>query len=311
MNEKHPNYAAIQSWPDLSIVQRWFHSVVTHPDGVEAGVESPEASQLVPLTRGELEVMITRSERVSARDRIAIYANAYYARLLECMGESYPVLKLTLGEEAFNGLAFGYLQHYPSRSYTLGLLGDRFADYLNETRPDKTEGAIFDGERVPAWPDFLIDLAKLEWTIALVYDGPGIEETPTLSKEQISRITAESWPHVGLRTVPCLNLLSLNFPLNTYYTEARHAADDTVAPLPAAQKCYMAITRRDYVVRRHDLTRLQYLLLRALQDGATLDEAIVNATSDTALSEEALVAELTQSFSNWTRMQFFETVVYP
>lgn len=221
MKHNLPNPAAVQSWPDLSVVQRWFQSVVTHPDGVEAGVESPEASELVPLTRGELEVMITRSKRVSARDRIAIYANAYYARLLECIGESYPVLKQTLGEEAFNGLAFGYLQHYPSRSYTLGHLGDRFADYLNETRPDKTDDGGADGERAPAWPDFLIDLAKLEWTIALVYDGPGIEETPTLSAEQIGSITADTWPQIGLRTVPCLHLLKLNFPLNIYYTEVR------------------------------------------------------------------------------------------
>lgn len=306
-------HAAIETrdWPELSVVQRWFQAVVTHPNGVEAGVESPDASTLVPITRDELEVMITRSERVSARDRIAIYANAYYARLLECLGDSYPVLKRTLGEEAFSGFAFGYLQQYPSSSYTLGKLGERFADYLAETRPDCDTTGTVPGEGTPAWPDFLIELAHLEWAIAQVFDGPGMENKPMLQTGELAAGRAEDWTQVRLQVAPCLRLLSTRFPLNAYYTEARRDACGAALAIPAPKPSYMAITRRDYIVRRHELTASQFLILKELQEGATLGEAIANAEAAAGMSEERFAAALTQSFQDWTCMQFFQSAVYP
>lgn len=300
-----------RAWPELSGVQRWFQAVVTHPDGVEAGVESPDAHQFVPMTRDALEIMVTRSERLTARDRMAIYANAYYARLLECLGESFPVLKRTLGEEAFNGFAFGYLQQFPSSTYTLGKLGEHFSDYLNVTRPDKYESGFDGNEEDADWPDFLIDLTRLEWTISEIFDGPGIENTRTVQPEDLKAIRTEDWPHVRIQTGPCLRLLQTRFPLNTYYTAARRQPEDVAPRLPAPGESYIAVTRRDYIVRRHDLTRLQYLLLRTLQQGATLGDAIAKATADVKLSDEDLSLALTQSFRDWTRMQFFMSIVFP
>ena len=169
---------------DLNRVQRWFQAVVTHPEGLEAGAQSDEARKLINLPPGQLEKVITRSRALSAAERLAIYANAYHTRLLECLGEVYPMLKRTLGEEAFDALAFGYLQDYPSRSYTLNELGRHFPGYLQETRPTAHEA---DAESVPAgsagsqqgsmedWPDFLVDLARLEWAIYDVFDGVGVE----------------------------------------------------------------------------------------------------------------------------------------
>lgn len=303
-----PNPPKHDHWPELAEVQRWFQAVVTHPDGVEAGVESPDATQLLPMTRDELEVMITRSERVSARDRIAIYANAYYARLIECLGETYPVLKRTLGEEVFDGFAFGYLQHYPSRSYTLGHLGDQFPDFLNDTRPDRNpDGAL---GNTPAWPDFLIDLAHLEWAIIEVFDGPGIENKATLSAADLRDVASHQWPQARLTTAPCLRLLALRFPLNEYYSAARREAADIGLPPPGPAESYIAITRRDYIVRRHDLTRHQYRLLHALQQGLTLSEAIDAMSPESNEDEMAIAAGLQQWFADWTAQQFFLTIEF-
>ena len=169
--------------PDLgfSDLQRWFQAVVTHPDGVGSGAESEEALAIAPLSRNELESIVTKSGKLSAHERLSIYAQAYHARLIECLGESFPILKQTLGEDVFNGFAFGYLQEYPSHSYTLARLADQFAQYLNETRPDREDSAREGDTDAPGWPDFLIDLVNLEWTISDVFDGPGIEGVTTLN----------------------------------------------------------------------------------------------------------------------------------
>src|SRR5260370_12701840 len=120
---------------ELNHLQRWFQSVITHADGVDSGASSEEAQRLIQLAPGQLEKVITRSRALTAAERLAIYANAYHTRLLECLGEVFPMLKRTLGDEAFDGFAFGYLQEYPSRSHTLNELGRQFARYLQETPP--------------------------------------------------------------------------------------------------------------------------------------------------------------------------------
>src|SRR5258708_27436619 len=153
---------------ELNRVQQWFQAVITHAEGVEAGADSEEAKGLIRLPASELEKVVTRSRALTAAERLAIYANAYHSRLLECLGEVFPMLKRTLGEDAFNGLAFGYLQEYPSRTYALHELGRHFPLYLENTRPAPgsadealSDPAGADGEPVleKDWPDFLIELA--------------------------------------------------------------------------------------------------------------------------------------------------------
>ncbi len=284
--------------PELSIVQQWFHSVVTHPEGIEQGVNSSKALDLIPMSRNDLEHMVTRSEKVSAHDRMNIYANAYYARLIECLGESYPVMKRTLGEEAFNGFCFAYLQEYPSTSYTLGHLGDNFERFLTDTRPDADDPQL-------GWPDLLIDLARLEWTILQVFDGPGIEKTTTLQLTDLQAIKPDQWLSVKLQLVPCLELLALHYPLNEYYTDARQQSDDTKIDIPEAKQTFLAITRRDYIVRRHEISSVQYILLSALKSGHTLGDALERAAARSSLNDEALANELQHWFREWVEFSFF------
>ena len=128
-------------------LQRWFQAVITHTDGVDTGVGSEEAQRLIQLGPSHLEKVITRARALSAADRLAIYANAYHTRLLECLGEVFPMLKRTFGDEAFDSFAFGYLQEYPPRSYTLNELGRHFSRYLEDTRPATRRNRIRSLER--------------------------------------------------------------------------------------------------------------------------------------------------------------------
>ena len=292
----------------LSAVQRWFHAVVTHPDGVDAGIESDAAQAIAPLSREQLEEMVTRSSKVSARDRLAIYANAYYARLIECLGESFPVLKRTLGEDVFNGFAFGYLQQYPSRTYTLNRLGDGFARYLDETRPDRAEQLPANEKPAVDWPDFLIDLATLEWTIEQVFDGPGVEGRPVLAADDLNGISPQAWPELHLRLAPCLHLLRHRFPVNEYYTNVRQAETGKDVPFPGPGDCFLAVTRRDYVVRRVPLSRPQYELLASLQKGDPVGAAIAAAASASDLDDAYLALQLRQWFRFWVEHQFFSAI---
>lgn len=282
----------------LARVQRWMQAVISHPGGVGPGAESDEARQHLSIAPDEIEQVISPSARMSGEERLSIYANAYFARLLECMRAVYPFTAKTVGEEAFDELALGYLERYPSRSYTLDRLGAEFARYLEETRPDLDD----DGRPTETWPDFLIDLAELEWTIGEVFDGPGVEGRALLAADDLRSIPADRWPKARLVTAPCLRLLRLKFPLNDYYTALR---DDETPDMPDPAESYLALTRREYVVRRHALERPQFELLSALAAGETVGVAIERAARDAPEGIETLAANLERWFREWTAAGFF------
>jgi len=236
-----------------------------------------------------------------------VYGNAYCSRLLECLRTIYPALTNTLGEELFNEFAFGYLQEYPSRSYTLEHLGTHFAKYLDETRPAKEPD-----DEGPSWPDFLVDLARLEWIVAEVFDGPGAESGLLLDADQLRDVAPDAWPHARLKTVPCLRLIKTRFPLSEFYMAARNKRDSEEGPAPPAPRdSYQAITRINFVVRRFDLSRVQYELLAALIDGETVGEALMCAAKLAECDDEQLAQNLQSWFAAWSSAQFFQAIELP
>ena len=290
----------------LDVVQQWFQEVIAHPDGVDEGMSSPAAQQWIRLQRDELEEVILRSRNLTAQERVNIYANAYYARLVECLGECYPVFRRAMGQDVFSGFAFEYLQHYPSRSYTLDHLGDHFVRFLKETRPDHADS---DGAQAEtSWPDFLIDLATLEWTIAQIFDGPGVEQEKTLTATDLLAVPAQHFAQAKLLPVVCLRLLQFHYPVNAYFSATRRAGEEEEIPIPEAGEEVVAITRRDYIVRRYTLTVPQKVLLQSLQEGRTVGESIAVAAEISEMDDEELAAQLHSWFRFWTAEQFFQSI---
>ncbi len=302
---------------EISRLQGWFQAVITHAEGVDSGASSEEAQRLIQLSPGQLEKVITRSRALSAAERLAIYANAYHARLLECLGEVFPMLKRALGSEAFEGFAFGYLQAYPPRSYTLNDLGRRFPAYLEETRPapDQREPGSADAESAEEmagdWPAFLIDLARLEWGIYEVFDGPGVEGQTLLEAGDLLKIPPERFAEARLETVPCLQLLATRFPVNDYFTRLRQAEADESVPLPLAGESFVALSRRDFVVRRYPLSGAEFAVLGALQQGMPVGRAIEHAARASNDDLDQLAIQLKLWFRNWTAEGFFRGVASP
>lgn len=285
----------------LDIVQRWFQAVIVHPRGVHAGLATPQAQQLIRLQPEQAEQVLTRSRRLDSLGRLQIYADAYYARLIECLRESFPVLRRVLGSELFDEFAVGYLQAYPSRSYTLNRLGDAFATYLTESRPEALVPGI-------GWPELLVDLAQLECAIEQAFDGPGEEELPRLDTALLATFAPEAQAELRLRTAPSLRLLAFRFPVNDLYTQARQRPEDEELDLPAAEPTWLALSRRDYVVRRHPLTHESFALLQALQQGERLAAAIAVAAAGSDWSDEVWGAALRRWFDQWAASGFFLSV---
>lgn len=287
---------------NLDCIERWMQTVITHPGGVRKGIAAERARRHVDLTIGDIEKVVTRSKALTGAERLAIYSRAYHARLLECLRAEFPVLLHALGAELFDRFAFDYLEQYPSETYTLARLGERFPRYLARTRPEPD--APQDSRE--SWPDFIIDLATLEREFSEVFDGPGFERLPVVAEsELIEALRYAHWPKLRLITVPCLRLLTLRYPVNAYFAAVRRNENPD---LPEPALTFLAITRRDYGVFLYDLSQQQYQLLSALVGGESVAQAINLASPGTGPNREALISNLNAWLENWSALGFFSAI---
>jgi hypothetical protein len=286
----------------LDELQRWMQAVITHPGGVSAGIQSAGAREQIAVFPEQAERVVTRSRALTALERLEIYHHAFYARLVECLREEFSVLEAALGSEIFGAFAVAYLQAHPSQSYTLGRLGAKFPDFLEETRPIAAPGT----EGTANWPEFMIDLARLERLVNEVFDGPGSEGEPLLDTGQLQAFPPERWPEARLLCVPCLRLVKLNYPVNNYFTAIRRGGQP---PIPDPGVAHIAVTRRDYRVLRYPLEAAQYELLQALLNREQIGKAIELAAGATPLGDEQFADALRSWFQFWTAEGFFRNVV--
>ncbi len=284
----------------LDQIQRWMFHAIVHPAGVNAGIESPESQSQIPVTPQTVEAVVSRSKALTSIERLNIYSNAYLARLTECLQAEYPALVHALGKELFDQFAIGYLQKYPSTSYTLSDLGKDFPKYLQETRPDsETSDAQID------WPDFLIDLAILERNYCEIFDGPGSENQAILQPDDFVTLSPNAWANSRLISVPCLRVLQLRFPVHEYASAVRRGEEP---PVPNADPTFLAVTRRQYVVRRETLSKTQFQLLNEIINGSTIGAAIKSVAGQTEMGLDHLAQSLRHWFRIWCQAGYFQSI---
>jgi len=283
--------------PSLDAVQRWMQSVIVHAEGIDAGIACADAQAAVPIRPAEIEQLICRSQAQTSIERLSVYSNAYWARLLEVLTGDYPALVHALGEDVFISMGTAYLREHPPQSYTLADLGAHFPDYLARSRPPNQND---DGS--PDWADFLIDLARLERMYSEIFDGPGIEGQAILKPEDLSGLSAADWLATRLIPAPCLRLASFRFPVHDYASAVRQQRD---ANIPDPQPTLLAITRRDYCVRRVALEHDEFAVLADLIEGKGIGEALERSLVNSVRAIDELAADVRRWFLNWSAAGYF------
>ena len=77
------------------------------------------------------DALVHGDERLSAAERIGIYADAYFYRLLECLGEEFPATQAVLGTDNFAALVKGYVLEHPPTEPSILYAGLYLADFLS------------------------------------------------------------------------------------------------------------------------------------------------------------------------------------
>lgn len=217
-----------------------------------------------PLPDAEVAQHIAPSAHLSPIQSLAIYQRGYFSRLQQCMQNQFKALHHALGPELFADFAREYLRATPSRYPTLALLGQDFASYLQNTRPD---AAAAEKE---VWIDFMVDLAQFEWMLYSLFDAVGAEQSGYAGVEQAD--------DPRLRLQACVRLCYFRFPVNVYYQQVARAENPE---FPDARAVYLALVRTNYRIGIFSLLPAQHHFLHQTQQ-LQPRQNITDALHDTA-----------------------------
>ncbi|MBE7463815.1 MAG: putative DNA-binding domain-containing protein [Planctomycetes bacterium] len=280
---------------DLGALQRWMFEVVAHSKGVEAGVESEAARKHIDVPFEQLESVVERSKQLSAKERLDVYANAYFWRLLEIMQMDFPTVECAVGKDLFRGLVERYLDRHPSKHWSLGKLGVPFSSYLRHETGDL---------EIPE-PAFLADVAAIEWAMEEVFDEQRAEP---VQLDDLLGVPPDRWAGARVQTIPALRLIECGYPAHEYIAAVRKGE---CPPVPAPKDDFVAVYRKEFSVYRLQLEREGYALLNALRAGQTLEEALELLADRPETDLERLAANVGAWFQDWASRGLFAKIDFP
>jgi hypothetical protein len=257
-------------------------------------------------TKAIAEEIVKPNDRLTSVERLEIYNRVYWFRLLSSMADDFPGLRAVIGQEQFDKVLLGYLTELPSVSYTLRDLGSRLETWLR-AHPE----LVSSNERMA------LDMVRLEWADIEAFDAA---EYPILTQAELAARGEDPVFHLQ----PNLQLLDLAYPLDELLLKVRETEDPETdissnvvmmdhsdsaprkqLPLPRGKKIYLAVHRQENVVYFKRLKPEGFALLRALQQGQPLSQAIETSVNWSGKKLERVMEQLHDWFANWSQLGWF------
>lgn len=167
---------------------------------------------------------------------LAIYHNAYRARLQEVLQHDFSAIHYWLGDEEFASLSQAYVRRYPSTHFSLRWLGQRFPAFILEH--------LVAEQSAP-----LAELARLEWAFTLAFDAPAGEP---LTLERMALLPPEDWPGLQVTLAASVQQLLCHFNTVAIWRASKHEE-----PFPGSQA--LESTRICLVWRHQQVCRYRSL----------------------------------------------------
>ena len=291
MGEESNPFLEIDSPEKLRELQRIFAEIIRVP--------LKEGEKMVPDER--TESFIQGNELLVPHERLELYAQQYWWRLIGTLKNDFPITLKILGEERFRKLSEAYLTECPSISFTLRHLGERLSDYIRDN-PTLTEPLT----------DVLADAVKLEYAIDDVFCAGNCEP--------ISLNDLQSDPsELRLSLKPALKLLQLDHQVHKLIEAARLARrkgrgdasnvltqeDSSESKALAEQEVdieslkantFLVVHRLELSVYFKEQSETEFRILEALNSGETLESAL----EKTLPHEEGF--DLGKAFQDWVSL---------
>jgi hypothetical protein len=263
----------------LQNLQSLLYRLITAVSGVGEGLAAERN-----LARGGLGQIVIGDDRLSAEERVDIYANMYFYRLLDALKEDFPATNRVLGDDAFHNLVTGYLIDHPPTEPSIFYCGRYLSSFLRD-------------HPLSAEHRYLADLAALERATVEVFHG---EDAPTLDADAMRAIPTDDWPSLKLRLHPAVQILDVKWRV----AELLRAVEEQREWAPAGSGAVkIVVSRRDNRVRYRELEQVEYRTIDAVGEaadaGVTFAEICEIVANDSEGAEVEPVATLNHLLARW------------
>jgi Putative DNA-binding domain len=251
--------------PALRRTQALFYELVTGATGADEA--RPRA------TRSEaLESVIANDGRLSALERLDIYATMYFVRLRDVLREDYPKLREYLGDDAFDDLALAYLrEHAPTRPSARDV-GESLPAFVENTRWGPSSTA-------------LSELAALERALIEVFDGP---DCRLLELQSLRALPPDDLASLPLSLVPSHVVLHLGHDVDRVWRSLDVGTGDTRTI--SERETTLIVWRKDLVSCFRAVDAIEAAALDLAAGGETFGEVCAWLSEDRSVEEAARMA---------------------
>lgn len=254
---------------------RW---AVTDPRGVTAALENQHATiacDVEPIPR-RLE-SIKNQAPLKREDRLSIYAEGYFIRIVDAVSDDFGVVSRILGEERFRDLIARYLRRYPSQSATLSDLGEHLPTFIRDT--------AFATD-LP----FLSELARIEWMAVEAFLA---DDSRPLDTTQLGNIPESAWPDAVFELDSSVRLLQCDWTVDRAWNEKELTSEKLVG-LVEQRKTQLVVYRKEDDIWVDSVDVKKFLILSLLKEGLSLG----TLCTDMAKFAEYSAADIQQCFSD-------------
>jgi len=260
--------------PGLREVQELFFAAICWPTGV-AGFLAQASVEV----RRALPQLLVGCAGWDGLQRLDVYADSYFYRLLGALRELFPRLCFVSGDVEFHNLVTDYVLACPSERPDLRQLGERLPEFLRE-HPLGLRSAL------------LAPLAQLERALKAALDAP---DGPLLSEDELGAIPLDHWSELRFAFSPPTACLRVRWDLErlerAYQSGQR---DQALALVPTSEPCTLIVGRRGHATYFRAAGAAEALVLTRLWSGETFGAAC--SVLEQAGSEPA---ELVAALRRW------------
>ena len=285
------------SQPSLVDIQRWMRWIITEPRGIREALFTPWTLDSALANRYKEPVrqldVIEEAAPHTTHDRLGVYANAYFYRLLESLAADYKTVQRVLGEEKFHDVIAHYLMRYPSNSPNIGDVGEAFPGFIKEHPLSKQ------------FP-FLRELALLE---RAVMECIFTHHLPAWDIRSSQTKTEEEWSAARFVLDPAIRLMRVRWPVDMLWKcrEQSEPLELPDAPDPAPR--HLLLYRDDNWVRVSLIENHSWTALHMLRSGMSLGTVCkILSKQWSAHSEKTL--PVMEWFSSWIATGLVRDIIW-
>ena len=258
----------------LKQLQRLLYRLITAASGVAEGLAATRE-----IAAGGLDAIVRGDDRLSAEERVDIYANMYFYRLLDVLKEDFPATLRVLGDDNFHNLATGYLLECPPTEASVIHCGRHLAAFLRGHDLRKRE-------------PFIADLAALERAVVEVFHG---HDAAVLEAERLRDIPPEKWPGLKIRTHPAVQILKLEYRVAELLRAVEEEREWKAAEAGVNE---VIVWRRESRVFYRELETAEARALEAARSGVTFAR-ICDLVAEDCDGTSDPVAEVNRLLARW------------